>query len=116
MIKTADILIGEAQKHIDCVDAEAARKICNENPDTLILDVRETASADQSKLEHSVNVPRGLIEMRLPKEYPDPDTPIITHCAGGGRASLAAFTLKQMGYRKVYAITAPYDAIKAAFA
>jgi phage shock protein E len=39
----------------------------------------------------------------------------LTHCAGGGRASLAALTLKQMGYAQVYAITAPFDDIKAAF-
>jgi len=39
----------------------------------------------------------------------------LTHCGGGGRASLAALTLKQMGYKNVYAITATYDDVKAAF-
>jgi len=40
---------------------------------------------------------------------------ILTHCAGGERASLTAQTLKQMGYTRVYAITAPYDEIKKTF-
>jgi rhodanese-related sulfurtransferase len=53
--------------------------------------------------------------MKLPKECPHVDTVIITHCGGGGRASLAAHSLKQMGYTQVYAITATYDEIKKTF-
>jgi len=33
----------------------------------------------------------------------------------GGRASLAAYSLKQLGYTEVYAITAPFDEIKKVF-
>ena len=53
--------------------------------------------------------------MMIHKTCPESDTVILTHCGGGGRASLAAHTLGNMGYQKVYAITAPYDNIKKAF-
>ena len=115
MIKTADELIREAQQHIDCVDVQTAKKIYDESPDAVIIDVRETESANQSKLNDSVHISRGLIEMKMPKECPNPSTLILTHCAGGGRASLTARSLKEMGYDEVYAITAPYDEIKKVF-
>jgi rhodanese-related sulfurtransferase len=53
--------------------------------------------------------------MKVPGQIPNPDTVILTHCGGGGRASLAALTLQQMGYQNVYAITAKYEDIKSGF-
>ena len=114
MLKSADELIREAQQHIDCVDVATAKKILEENPDAVIVDVREAHSAAESKLTDSINISRGLLEMQLPKTCQDADAVILTHCAGGGRASLAARTLRDMGYRNVYAITAPYADIKEA--
>ena len=115
MLKSAGDLILEAQQHIECVDVETAKKIYDEDPDAVIVDVREAHSAAESKLTDSINISRGLLEMKLPKECPHVDTVIITHCGGGGRASLAAHSLKQMGYTQVYAITATYDEIKKTF-
>ena len=115
MLKTADDLIREAQQHIECVDVQTAKKIYDENPDAVILDVRESENAAESKLQDSINISRGLVEMKLPRQCPHPNTLILTHCGGGGRASLTAKTLRQMGYDRVYAITAPYDEIKKVF-
>ena len=53
--------------------------------------------------------------MMVQKTCPEAETVILTHCGGGGRASLAAQTLGALGYRNVYAITAPYDDIKKVF-
>eukprot|EP00494_Astrolonche_serrata_P005226 UN05242 len=91
MLKLADELIREAQQHINCVDARTAHELFNQNADALIVDVREAANADESKLSRSINISRGLLEMKLPKECEDPDRLILTHCGGGGRASLAAY-------------------------
>ncbi len=112
MLKSAGDLIKEAQQQIECVDVATAKQILAENPDAVIVDVREADSAAESKLDASIHVSRGLLEMKLPKHCPDANALILTHCGGGGRASLAAYTLKQMGYQRVYAITAPYDEIK----
>lgn len=115
MIKTAKELIAEAQTQIDCLDVPAAKALYEKSESTLIIDVREADSAAKSKLEDSVNISRGLIEMQVPKLCTEPATLILTHCAGGGRASLAALTLQQMGYSNVHAITAKYDDIKDVF-
>ena len=115
MLKTAGDLINEVQQHIECVDVATAKKIYDENADAVIVDVREAHSAAESKLSDSVNISRGLLEMQVHKKCPEASTVILTHCGGGGRASLAAHSLKQMGYTDVYAITAPFDDIKKAF-
>ena len=115
MIKSAEEIIREAQRHIEIVDVHAARKIYDENPDTVIIDVREAEKARESKLSDAVNIDRGLLEYQIHKICPDANAVIITHCGGGGRASMAAHTLKQMGYTRVYAITAPFEDIKREF-
>ena len=115
MIKTAGELIKQAQTEIKCLDVESAKRLYEASPDAVILDVREANSAAESKLNDSINISRGLIEMKVPGQFPNPDTVILTHCGGGGRATLAALTLQQMGYQNVYAITAKYEDIKASF-
>ncbi len=115
MLKSTDDLIREVQQHIECVDVDTARKIYAENPDAVIVDVREAHSASESRLTDSVNISRGLLEMQVHKVCPAATTVILTHCGGGGRASLAAHTLQQIGYQNVYAITAPFEEIKKSF-
>jgi rhodanese-related sulfurtransferase len=115
MIKSAGEMIKQAQSHIKCVDVAAAKALFDQSDKAVILDVREADSAAASKLNNSVNISRGLLEMKAPAQCPDPGTVILTHCGGGGRASLAALTLQEMGYTNVYAITASFDDIKAAF-
>lgn len=115
MLKSADELIREAQQHIECVDVQTAKKIYDESPDAVIVDVREKHKAEVSKLTDSINISRGILEYDVHKECPDANTVIITHCGGGGRASLAAHSLKQLGYHRVYAVTAPFDEIKKVF-
>ena len=115
MIKLASEFIEEAQALVNCVDAVAAKALYDESEGALVIDVRESANAEASQLVASINVSRGLIEMKIPSLCPEPDTLILTHCAGGGRASLVAARLQEMGYTNVYAITAKFEDIKAVF-
>ncbi|ORU91567.1 MAG: sulfurtransferase [Cycloclasticus sp. symbiont of Bathymodiolus heckerae] len=113
MIKAASEFIAEAQQHINCLDPVQAKKLLDETKDALVLDVREPGEAAEAKLSCSVNIPRGLLEMKIQKHCTSETTTIVTHCAGGGRASLAAARLKEMGYTNVYAITAKFADVKA---
>ena len=115
MIKTAGELISEAQTQIDCVDAISAKSLYQNSVNAVIIDVREVKNSENSKLKDSINISRGLIEMKIAKYCPDSETLILTHCGGGGRASLAALTLQKMGYTNVHAITATFEEIKEIF-
>ena len=115
MIKTAGELISEAQTQINCVDAISAKLLYQNSVNAVIIDVREAKNFENSKLKDSINISRGLIEMKIAKYCPDSETLILTHCGGGGRASLAALTLQKMGYTNVHAITAKFEEIKEIF-
>ena len=63
-----------------------------------IIDVREeTEIAETGSIPNSINIPRGLIELKLAPSDDDQGlhatTPIIVYCGGGSRASLAGRTL-----------------------
>tara|TARA_B100001063_G_C16299518_1_gene327692 strand:+ start:114 stop:461 length:348 start_codon:yes stop_codon:yes gene_type:complete len=70
----------------------------------MILDVREKIEIDETgSLPNSINIPRGLIEMKM---APDDnslkaETPIVVYCGGGSRASLAGKTLQELGFKNV---------------
>jgi len=115
MIKTAGELIEEAQSQINCVDVASAQVLYTASENGVIVDLREADSVEKSKLSNSTHISRGLLEMKIAKLCPNPKTLILTHCAGGGRASLGALTLQQMGYTNVHAITATFDEIKESF-
>ncbi len=115
MIKPASEFIAEAQTKINCLDAVSAKALYDKSDSAVIIDVRESENSEASQLTASINISRGLIEMKVPGLCPEPDTLIFTHCAGGGRASLAAARLQEMGYTNVYAITAKFEDIKAVF-
>lgn len=115
MIKTAGELIAEAQSQINCVDVASAKILYDVSENGVIVDLRESESVEKSKLANSAHISRGLLEMKIAKLCTDSDTLILTHCAGGGRASLGALTLQQMGYTNVHAITATFEEIKESF-
>lgn len=109
MIKPASEFIAEAQKHCQCVNPTQAQDILAKNPNAVVLDVREPKEAETAKLACSINIPRGLLEMKVQGHCPDAEMEILIHCAAGGRASLAASRLQEMGYKNVYAITAKFE-------
>lgn len=115
MIKPASDFITEAQQICNCLDVVAAKKLAEQSNDVIILDVREPQEANETKLESAINIPRGILEMKIQNHCTQPETLILIHCAGGGRASLAAARLHEMGYRNVHAITAKFDEIKKVF-
>jgi len=70
----------------------------------LVIDVRESSEIkDAGAISGAVNIPRGLIEMRLTPNEDElhADTPIVLYCGGGSRASLAGKTLKEIGFTNV---------------
>ncbi len=80
-----------------------------QNPDILLLDVREPYEYEAMHIEGSLNVPRGILETACEYGYEETvpelvearDREIIVVCRSGNRSVLAAHTMKLMGYRQV---------------
>jgi rhodanese-related sulfurtransferase len=78
-----------------------------EEPDLLLLDVREPYEFDAMHIEGALNVPRGILETSceygfeetVPRLVEARDQDVIVICRSGNRSALAAAVMKQMGYR-----------------
>ena len=115
MIIPVSDLIASAKSQCDCMDPVSAKIFFDRHDNVVIIDVREPKETEECKLTDSINIPRGLLEMKINDTCPDPDNPILLHCGAGGRASLSAATLQMMGYSNVHVIDAKYDDIRHTF-
>ena len=108
-IKSSQTLVSEALSKVKTITADEALKLSNEDKCTLI-DIREKGELDKTgRIENSNHIPRGMLEFWLDPESPyfksgkiDMNKEIILFCAGGLRSALAAKSLKEMGFEKVW--------------
>jgi rhodanese-related sulfurtransferase len=105
MAKTAMQMIGEARAQVPLVEPKEAASELDDG--AVMVDVREAEEWQHGHINGSVRAPRGLLEFFADpasprhKEALDPRKRTIVLCASGARASLAALTLKTMGYSDV---------------
>ena len=117
-IKSLQTLISEAIKEIKTINADEALKMVEGNGCNLI-DIREVRELETTgKVENSVHIPRGMLEI-----YLDPNSALFQQgildqnkemdlfCAGGVRSALAVKALKNMGYEKISHIEGGFGSI-----
>ena len=92
------------------IDAEQAKKELEQNKG-LLIDVREPAEHATKAAIGAINIPRGLLEMKLMEIEKDAARPIYLHCASGARATLSAEALTRVGYENVTVITCKAEQI-----
>jgi rhodanese-related sulfurtransferase len=86
-----------------------AEEFLQANPETLIVDIRETHEYDTMHIPDSINVPRGILENACEWDFEETEPelvkarqrPVLLACRSGNRTTLAAYTLQLMGYEKV---------------
>ena len=108
MAKSLKDLVADAKSRIREISAADADEAIKKNPDTLVLDVRETAEWAEGRLPGALLAPRGMLEAKADLEYAnreprlaDRSQPIIVHCASAARSAMAADVLQQMGFTNV---------------
>jgi phage shock protein E len=111
MLLTLPELIAKARTNLRCLEAETALKEIQTTGGT-IIDVREPVELEASPAPYSVNIPRGILEMKVMEVVTDADHPVYLHCATGGRATLAAEQLERLGYSNVTVITCPIQIVR----
>jgi len=84
------------------ISAEEAKKILDENPEIILLDVRTEAEYKEIRIPGSVLLPGNEIEDKAANRLPDKDALIIVYCRSGMRSNAAANKLISMGYTNVY--------------
>lgn len=99
-------LLTEAAAAIETVTVEDALKLQGD-PDVIFVDVRDQTERAAGTIPGSVHAPRGFLEFVADPESPMHDPALasgkrlILFCASGGRSSLAAKTIQDMGLPRV---------------
>ena len=110
MLKTIPEIIATVRENITVVTAEEAVKLSKQN-NGVFIDVREPSEYTQQAGKGIINIPRGLLEMKMLQMYPNENQPIYLHCATGARAMLSAEQLQRVGYLNVSVVTVSIDDI-----
>jgi glyoxylase-like metal-dependent hydrolase (beta-lactamase superfamily II)/rhodanese-related sulfurtransferase len=74
------------------------------NTELIVLDVRERDAYESGHVPGARLLPRGQLELRVNDELPDPTCRVLTVCEFGRASTLAAATLRELGFRHVVAL------------
>ena len=85
-------------------EEELKARVESEDDDLVILDVRERDAYAAGHVPGAKLLPRGQLELRVDKELPDPTARIVTCCEFGRISTLAASTLRTMGFQRAVAL------------
>ncbi|MBI1360740.1 MAG: MBL fold metallo-hydrolase [Alphaproteobacteria bacterium] len=77
---------------------ELSRRIAARQNDLVVLDVREKDLFDAGHIAGATWLPRGQLELRVNEVFPDPTIRIVAVCEFGKISTLAAATLRSLGY------------------
>lgn len=84
--------------------AELEARIGVAAADLIVLDVRERDAYESGHIRGAMSLPRGELELRADLELPDPARRIVTCCELGQISTLAAATLRELGFRHAVAL------------
>ena len=72
--------------------------------DLVVLDVREKGAYDGGHIPGARHLPRGQLELRVNEDLPDPTLRIVVYCEFGKISTLAAATLRELGFMRAAAL------------
>ena len=111
-------LIEDAEKEIETLDLDAARKL-HGSPDVVFVDLRDPRELTrEGKIPGAFHAPRGMLEF-----WVDPDSPyhkdvfqegkrLVLYCQSAWRSALATASLVDMGVAAVCHIEGGFSAWK----
>lgn len=83
-----------------------------ESQQPILVDVREPYEYEAMHIEHSINVPRGILETACEWDYDETvpelvnarNKPVVVMCRSGFRSVFTADIMQQLGYKEVYSL------------
>jgi glyoxylase-like metal-dependent hydrolase (beta-lactamase superfamily II) len=103
--KTVGQLLAEAAATVPFMALEELlARVQAPDVDLIVLDVRERDAYVQGHVAGARSLPRGQLELRINDELPDPTRRIVTCCEYGRISTLAAATLRVLGFQRAVAL------------
>jgi rhodanese-related sulfurtransferase len=103
--KSVAQLLAEAGEKVPFMSlAELAGRLGGNSGDIVVLDLREREAFAGGHIPGARHLPRGQLELRVNAELPDPTVRILTCCEFGKISTLAAATLRDLGFLRAAAL------------
>ncbi len=103
--KSVAQLLAEASAKVPFMSlAELNDRLGSNSRDLVILDIREKDAFEAGHIPGARHLPRGQLELRVNTELPDPTVRILTCCEFGKISTLAAATLRELGFGRAAAL------------
>jgi glyoxylase-like metal-dependent hydrolase (beta-lactamase superfamily II)/rhodanese-related sulfurtransferase len=100
-----EALVEAARGRVHNIDTRELQELITNHPGVVLVDVRTPdevrATGGRIAAPHSINIPRGWLEVRAADAIPTKDTPVVVYCGTNTRSPLAADTLTRLGYTDV---------------
>ena len=107
-------LVEDARSRVREITIETARRRLAENPQAVLIDVREDNEWDKQHALEAKHLGKGVFERDLERLYADPNTELILYCGGGFRSALSADAAQKMGYKNVFSLIGGYKGMVSA--
>jgi rhodanese-related sulfurtransferase len=103
--KTVAQLLAEATASVPFMSlAELRTRAEAADGDLIVLDVRERDAYEGGHIPGAQLLPRGQLELRVNQALPDPTRRVLAYCELGLISTLAAKTLREMGFQRAVAL------------
>ncbi|MCI0444475.1 hypothetical protein L0152_14865 [bacterium] len=103
MSSTWQKLIEKVKGEIKEITSEELNQQINQGKIT-VIDIRENEELRTGHLTNAIFIPRGFLELRIEATAPERDQAICLYCGRGNRSALAARSLQELGYSKVFSL------------
>lgn len=111
-MKKFNDLVAESAKNVTEIFPWDLEERFTENPNLLLLDIREPYEYDAMHVKKSLNVPRGVLETACEYDYEETvallvesrDKEIVVACRSGNRSIFACEVMQKMGYKNVVSL------------
>jgi glyoxylase-like metal-dependent hydrolase (beta-lactamase superfamily II)/rhodanese-related sulfurtransferase len=103
--KTVAQMLADATARVPFMSlTELKSRVESNANDLIVLDVRERDSFEAGHIPGARLLPRGQLELRVNDELPDPTRRVLVCCEFGRISTLAAATLRDMGFQRAVAL------------
>jgi glyoxylase-like metal-dependent hydrolase (beta-lactamase superfamily II)/rhodanese-related sulfurtransferase len=102
--KTVAQLLAEAAARVPFMSLAELKSHLQVDDDLIVLDVREREEYEKGHIPGARHLPRGQLELRVNEDLPDPTRRILTYCELGRISTLAAATLRDIGFQRAIAL------------
>ena len=97
-------LLSDAATKVPFISMNEVKSRLGVANDFIVLDVREREAFEAGHIPGARHLPRGQLELRVNDALPDPSLRIVAYCELGKVSTLAAATLRQLGFTHAAAL------------